>query len=66
MRQRLLLIQTHVWGLLVADPAALYDRDYGRRLESLRAKVRAIEERATPDVSPLFEERPQATPLETR
>ena len=37
--QNLFLIQTRLWGLLVADPKALYDRDYLSLRDRVRAKI---------------------------
>ena len=56
MRQRLFRLQTAGWGLLVADPDELYDRDYGSTLERIRSKVEAVEQSEAPPLTPIFEE----------
>ena len=52
----LLRLQTHRWGLLVADPAELYNRVYGSRLERLQSKLRAIEQGEQPPIAATFAE----------
>jgi tetratricopeptide (TPR) repeat protein len=51
-----LLLQTRHWGVLVADPQELYDRDYGRIHDRLRAKVEAIQRGEDPELAPTFAE----------
>jgi tetratricopeptide (TPR) repeat protein len=58
IRQNYFLIQSRIWGLLVTDPQALYDRDYGAVLERVRAKVRSIEDGGEPEVAATFSELP--------
>lgn len=51
-----LILQTRGWGLLVADPAELYNRDLGERLQSLRRKLQAVEAGEEPPVAATFAE----------
>lgn len=52
------LLQSQVWGLVVSDPAAMYDRDFGTVLERARKKLDAAEGGGTPPVAPTFAELP--------
>jgi tetratricopeptide (TPR) repeat protein len=54
--QRLFLIQSRLWMLQVEDPRLMYDRDEGRLLERVRAKLRALEESKPPAVAATFAE----------
>jgi tetratricopeptide (TPR) repeat protein len=48
--------QTRVWGLLVRDPQAMYDRDYGVVLERTREKLRQAERGGDPPIAATFQE----------
>jgi tetratricopeptide (TPR) repeat protein len=52
-----IFIQTRQWGLLVADPAEILERQFGRLLEYAREKLRVAEEGGAPPVTETFEER---------
>jgi hypothetical protein len=54
--QNYFLLQTRGWGLLVADPSELYNRDLGTRLLNLQDKLRAVEEGQEPPVAATFAE----------
>ncbi len=54
--RNLMLIQTRLWRLVVADPRSLYHRDYGQVLERTRSKLQALSEGAQPRVAPTFAE----------
>ncbi|NNM27709.1 MAG: hypothetical protein HKO59_17310 [Phycisphaerales bacterium] len=49
-------IQSQGWGLLVADPGSIYDREDGARIAHLQEKLAAVEAGTTPPVAPLFAE----------
>lgn len=48
--------QTRVWGLLVRDPQAMYDRDYGVVFERTQQKLLQVERGGDPPVAPTFQE----------
>lgn len=50
------LLQRRAWGLVVADPEAMYDRDYGGTLSRIREKLSAVEAGNPPPVAPTFAE----------
>lgn len=50
------LLQTRGWGLVVQDPQAMYDRDYGQSLEQIQRKLHAVDRGEPPDVAATFEE----------
>lgn len=54
--QNYLMIQTRAWGLLVADPEELYNRDIGARLEQLQRKLQAVKDGEDPPLAPTFSE----------
>ncbi|MHC5028297.1 MAG: hypothetical protein ACYTGR_16215, partial [Planctomycetota bacterium] len=54
IRQNLLLLQTRVWGIVIADPDELYQRGYGQRLDRVRDKLAALDRGEIPEVAPLF------------
>ncbi len=49
-------LQTQAWGLLVADAAELYERQYGSLLARMRRKVEEAESGGQPRVAGTFEE----------
>ena len=51
-----LFIQSRQWGLLVADPDEIHERQFGRLLEDAREKLRNAQEGGTPAVTATFEE----------
>ena len=51
-----LLDQRRTWGLLVADPRQMYDRQYGFVLEHGRRNLRQVEAGDEPAVAPTFAE----------
>ncbi len=51
-----MLIQSQVWGLVVADPEAMYHRDFGAVLERVRRKLSAANEGGEPPVAPTLDE----------
>lgn len=50
------LLQARGWGLVVQDPQAMYDRDFGKSLEQIQRKLNAVERGEPPDVAATFEE----------
>lgn len=50
------LIQESAWQLVVADPAKMYDREYGQLLERVRQKLTAVEQGGKPPIAPTFDE----------
>lgn len=54
--ERLFLQRQLELGLLVVDPAELYDRDFGPVLERARAKIEAVRSERQPAVAPTFAE----------
>lgn len=50
------LIQSRAWGLVVADPEAMYDRDFGEMLITVREKLEAANAGEEPRVAPTFAE----------
>ncbi len=48
--------QSRVWGLLVSDPQALYDRDYGDLRDRIILKLAAVDVGDDPPVARTFEE----------
>jgi tetratricopeptide (TPR) repeat protein len=55
-RQIYIFVQTRQWGLVVADPAEIHERQFGRLLEDAREKLRVAEEGGAPAVAATFEE----------
>ena len=51
-----LLWQSQRWGLLVADPEVLYDRDFGSVLERAQLKIEEAEGGGAPPVAAIFAE----------
>ncbi len=49
-------LQASAWGVLVIDPQAIYDRDFGVVLDRARAKLAAVEAGEPPPVAPIFAE----------
>lgn len=49
-------LQTQQWGVLVADPGALYDRDFGQRLKAIKRRIDAVEAGEEPPVAAQFTE----------
>lgn len=49
-------LQTSGWQLVVVDPSAMYDSEYGPILERAKAKLQAAENGDAPAVAPLFDE----------
>jgi tetratricopeptide (TPR) repeat protein len=56
LSQVYLFIQGRQWGLLVADPDEIHERQFGRLLEDAREKLRAAAEGGAPAVTATFEE----------
>jgi tetratricopeptide (TPR) repeat protein len=54
--QNYLMVQTRVWGLLVADPREMYDREFGQVLRRVQSKLQAVEQNREPSVTPTFAE----------
>jgi tetratricopeptide (TPR) repeat protein len=48
------VIQSQGWGLLVADPDELYDRNYGALLEKVQSKLERADQGEEPPVAPQF------------
>ena len=60
LSQIYLFIQSRQWGLLVADPDEIHERQFGRLLEDAREKLRTAAEGGTPAVTATFEELSEA------
>ncbi len=56
MEQQFVMIQARSWGLMVADPGDLYDRQYGDLLKRAEEKLREVDAGGDPAVAPTFEE----------
>ncbi len=56
LSQIYLFIQGRQWGLFVADPDEIHERQFGRLLEDAREKLRIAERGGTPAVTATFEE----------
>jgi tetratricopeptide (TPR) repeat protein len=54
--QNYLMVQTRVWGLLVADPREMYDREFGQLLRRVQSKLQAVEQNREPSVTSTFAE----------
>jgi Flp pilus assembly protein TadD len=55
-RQIYIFVQTRQWGLVVADPTEILERQDGRVLEDVQEKLRVAAEGGTPAVAATFEE----------
>jgi tetratricopeptide (TPR) repeat protein len=53
-------VQTQQWGLLVASPREMYDREYGSVLKRVKAKLQALEQGVEPAVASTFAEEQSA------
>ena len=51
-----LLLQERVWGLVVAEPREMYDRQFGDLLNRARMKLQEADAGGTPAVAATFEE----------
>jgi tetratricopeptide (TPR) repeat protein len=56
LSQVYLFIQGRQWGLFVADPDEIHERQFGRLLEDAREKLQTAEQGGTPAVTATFEE----------
>jgi tetratricopeptide (TPR) repeat protein len=54
--QEFVFLQARYWGLRVADPGEIYERQYGRLLENAREKLRVAQQGGAPEVTATFEE----------
>jgi tetratricopeptide (TPR) repeat protein len=54
--QEFVFLQARYWGLRVADPGEIYERQYGRLLENAREKLRVAQQGGSPEVTATFEE----------
>jgi len=56
MVQTYRFVQERAWGVVVADPEAMYDRDYEVLLNDVRAKIETAEAGESPAIAPTFAE----------
>ncbi|MHC4785701.1 MAG: hypothetical protein ACYTE6_07015, partial [Planctomycetota bacterium] len=54
--QEYLFFQARIWGLLVSEPGAIHERQYGVLLENTREKLRGAQQGGSPEVTATFEE----------
>ncbi|MEM7229515.1 MAG: hypothetical protein AAF432_11960, partial [Planctomycetota bacterium] len=48
-------LQLRTWGVLVVDPATVYDRLFGDLMDRLDRKLRALEAGEKPELAPMFD-----------
>ena len=53
-------IQSQFWHLVVVDPQAMYESEYGAMLARVKRKIATAEAGAQPNVSPTFAEQASA------
>ncbi len=56
IKRESLLLQARGWGLIVARPDELYDRQFGALLKRTREKLRTVDDGGEPAVAETFEE----------
>ncbi|HWB19651.1 MAG TPA: hypothetical protein VG711_05065, partial [Phycisphaerales bacterium] len=49
-------LQLQSWGVLVAEPSVIYDRQFAATQQRVKAKLDAVDSGASPLVAPTFSE----------